>query len=317
MEDLNGGAEEEEKGPHYVCPNAPCIPMSSLSSQDQYMQAHTDLHSSGEALRRALDFSATGRVELDQQVERAYRRVRAAGELARKAPLHIIKAAATDLLFDGGAGLARSELLKAMGTAFRSADEADLDDPDFVVPKEAQQEKHLKARGWVRLVYVFEPRDDHSYYRLAADLFCGGNLLDNVQPFPLHMLMRCCKAQHHIPAGSIADAVALFLATATEHLFQVDLRAHMLLMDPKRNEVSRVDPQAQMRYRDDGGELLYWVLDVPQGLRHEVHSQVQVLVNSRFRWSQLTTSALMKFAGYMFELPQSLCQPIAVREHHE
>ena len=196
-----------------------------------------------------------------------------------------------------------------MCESFRSMEDPEPEDPHFVESREVLQERQLKTREWVRLTFVFKPLHDHPYYRLAADLFCGGNLLDNSRPFPLYTLLRAGWMHETLPTGPIAAAVATFLSTAMEGLFPVDLRAHMLLMDPRSISGSQMDPQMLARYRDEGSALLYWVLDVPRGLHHEVLAQVRVLVNSRFKWSQIQAGGV-DFACYAFELPRSLCSNV-------
>ena len=166
--------------------------------------------------------------------------------------------------------------------------------------------QQLRAREWNRLIYVFEPLDDHSYYHLASELFCGGDLCDNSKPFPLYKLMQGGLRHLLLPTGTIAASVAMFLAATMQELFTVNMRAHMLLFDPKRS-VKEEKTHIYSGMIADGCSRLYWMLDVPRGLRYEVDMQVKALVKSRFKFSQMREAGAVDFSGYVFELPRSLC----------
>ena len=247
------------------------------------------------------------RSEMAQETRKAYHKVIKLRGLAQKAPMHVINLVCHNLDFNAEPAAERLDLCKAVNASFRSVDDPDPDNPQFVEDLEDLQTQQLRAREWDRLVYVFEPLDDHSYYRLAAELFCGSDLRANTKPYPLFKLMQGCKRHLPLPTGTIAAAVATFLAVATEELFQVNLCARMLLFDPARGVTRNRTHYYTGAPEQEGLTLLYWMVDLPRGLRYEVDMMVKALVRSRFKFSQLREAGAVGFSGYVFELPSSLC----------
>ena len=245
------------------------------------------------------------RSAMEQEVRKAYHMLLKLRGLAQKAPLHLINLVCHNFTFNDRPPTERLDLAKAVNESLRCLDDPDPDNPEFVEDLEELKKKHLQSRQWSRLVYVLEPLDDHSYYRLASELFCGGDLRDNTKPFPLFKLMQGGARHHALPPGTIAATVAMFLAAATEELFPVSMKAHMLLFDPRRRgQQERTHIYSGMVV--ENCSQLYWMLDVPRALRYDVDTLVRSLLLSRFKFSQMHDATTVSFSGYVFELPSSL-----------